>query len=749
MRIRGGIDEIRFRNEENGYTILILDCEGEPLACVGTFPPVSEGEYVQLDGEFTVHPKFGKQFKVTAVYASQPDTLDGIVRYLGSGLIRGIGPKTALSIVEKFGKNTFDVIAQNPARLAEVKGISKNKAQEIAQSYLTIESMRQTMVFLQGHGIPLGTSLKIYKQYGDDTVAVLSANPYRLVEDVDGIGFITADKIAAKLGVEADSAYRLRAGILYTLKESAEKAGNTYLPHEELCASASALLHADLRQIEDTVDALIVSRAVKTVETDDGGQGVMLLSLFRAEKGAAQKLIRLQYAADRTERDCAEEIAEFERGENITLHAAQRQAVQLAAGGSVTVITGGPGTGKTTIVKCILSVLDKRGIKTALMAPTGRAAKRMSESCGREASTIHRALMIGREGEGSDEPLLAGAVIVDEFSMVDVYLFHTLLKRMQPGVKLILVGDADQLPSVGAGNVLKDVIASGVIPVVRLERIYRQSGESMIVENAHRVNGGEMPVLNVRDGDFFFCAAQSADEIAEVTVGLAAERIPKFLGVDPYRVQVLCPLKSGVAGAVQLNKRLQKRLTAGGGAYIETEEYRYQEGDKVMHIANNYNLGWRKITGGIAESGEGVFNGDLGSITEIRTGSGEIDVRFEDGREVTYTPDVRNQLVPAYAITVHKSQGSEFDAVIIPVYGGNPVIMTRNLLYTAITRARRAAVLVGERYTVKRMVENDYVALRYSMLGRFLTAADACEALLFPQSESGTQADEEEENAEI
>lgn len=730
MLVSGAIDEIRFRNDENGYTIIVLDCEGEPLVCVGTFPPVSEGEYLSLEGDFTVHQKFGKQFRVCAVKVTRPDTLDGIVRYLGSGLIRGIGPKTALAIADKFGKDALRVITENPSELAKIRGISKQKAAEIAAEYSKIENMRQAMLFLQGHSVPLGTSLKIYKRYGDDTVAVLTQNPYRLVEDVDGIGFITADKIAAKLGVEAESEYRLRAGILYTLKEAADKSGNTYLPYETLVCESSKLLGCGEKKIEDALDNLMISRAVKTVNTSDGKSGVMLLSAYRAEHGAAQKLVTLISGADMTRRDCSEEIKEFERGENIKLHDSQIRAIELAAGGSVTVITGGPGTGKTTIVKCILSVLDRRGTAAALMAPTGRAAKRMSESCGKEASTIHRALMIGREGDSDGEPITAGAVIVDEFSMVDIYLFNTLLKRIRPGVKLILVGDADQLPSVGAGNVLKDVIDSGVVPVIRLERIYRQSGESLIVENAHRVNKGEMPVLDVKNEDFFFVNAKTPQDIADAAVGLAAERIPKFLGVEPYRVQVLCPLKSGIAGSVNINRMLQKKLS-GGGLYIESEDYRYIEGDKVMHVANNYNLGWRRTIGGIAESGEGVFNGDLGVITEIRQASGEIDVRFEDGRLVTYTPDVRSQLVPAYSITVHKSQGSEFDAVIIPVAGGNPVIMTRNLLYTAITRAKKAVVIVGDRYTVKRMVDNDYVALRYSMLSGFLADAAARETLLF------------------
>ena len=730
MTVSGSIEEIRFRNDENGYTIIVLDCEGEPLTCVGSFPQVAEGEYVTLDGDFTVHPRFGKQFKVSGVKASRPDTLDGIVRYLGSGLIKGIGPKTALAIVDKFGKRTFDVILNNPSSLASIRGISKAKAAEIALSYAKIDNMRQAMVFLQGHGIPLGTSLRIFKTYGDDTVEVLTENPYRLVEEVDGIGFITADKIAVKLGIQPDCEFRVQAGVLYTLRDAADKSGNTYLPEEMLTENAAKLLGVDAELISSVVEALVLRRAVKRVDTDDG-TGVMAMAAFKAENGAAQRLSEHLHAVDFTERDCTEEIKEFERGEGIELHESQKRAVRLATEGAVTVITGGPGTGKTTIVKCILSVLDKRGIKSALMAPTGRAAKRMSESCGREASTIHRALNIGKEGMGDDEPLKAGAVIVDEFSMVDVFLLNTLLKRMAAESKLILVGDSDQLPSVGAGNVLKDIIASGIVPVVRLERIYRQSGESLIVENAHRVNSGQMPVLDAKDADFFFLSAKSPEDIAATTVSLAAERIPRYLGVDPYKVQVLCPIKTGLCGSVNINKLLQNKLRTEGGAKIQTDEYCYIEGDKVMHIANNYSLGWKRMTGGIFEEGEGVFNGDIGVIAEIRPAVGEIDVRFEDGRFVTYTPDVRSQLVPAYAITVHKSQGSEFDAVIIPVYGLNPMLMTRNLLYTAITRAKRAAIIVGEEYTVKRMVQNDYIAMRYSMLTRFLLDADAKETLLF------------------
>ena len=731
MVICGTIDEIRFRNDENGFTIVVLDCEGEPVICVGTFPPVYEGQQLELAGEFTLHPKFGKQFKATSVEASTPGTLDGIIRYLGSGLIRGIGPKLAYAIVETFGTSTFDIIKNAPERLAKIKGISKSKAQEIAAQYGQIESMQKTMVFLQGHGIPLGTSLKIFKQYGDDTVTALTQNPYRLVEEVDGIGFITADRIAEKLGVARNSAFRLRAGVLYTLKDSADKNGNTYLPCDALTAAAAKLLSVSEDQIAEILDDLLLARAVKIIETEEAGKSVMLPALFRAEKGIAQKLVSLLKECDQTPRDYSEEIAEFERGEAIELHPVQKQAVRSAASGSVTVITGGPGTGKTTIVKCILSVFETRGIKTALMAPTGRAAKRMSESCGREASTIHRALMIGKEGEGTGDPIEAGAVVVDEFSMVDVYLFHTLLKRLPSSCKLILVGDADQLPSVGAGNVLKDLLSSGVVPFVRLERIYRQSDESLIVENAHLVNDGKMPVLDRKSGDFYYCAAESAEEVASVTVGLAAERIPKFLGVDPYRVQVLCPVKAGAAGATSLNRKLQKKLNERGGAFLESEECRYITGDKVMHIANNYSLGWRRVLGGAMETGEGVFNGDLGVISEVREGSGEIDVLYEDGRLVTYTPDVRSQLMPAYAITVHKSQGSEFDGVIVPLYGLNPVLMTRNLLYTAITRAKRVVVLVGEKYTIKRMVENDYVALRYSALKKFLIEAYAVDSLLF------------------
>lgn len=719
MVIEGSIDEIRFRNDENGFSIVVLDCAGEPVVCAGSFPPIAEGQNLRLTGDFTVHPKFGKQFKVSCAESAQPDTLDGIVRYLGSGLIRGVGPKTALAIVETFGDKTLDIIRYNPERLSAVRGISKPKAIEIAAEYDKIQQLQDAMIFLQSYGISLNLSLKIYREYGDKTQAKVKSNPYRLIEDIDGVGFITADKIAAKLGITGDSEFRLRAGVLYTLRDSGEKNGNTFLPREELKASAAALLGCDAELLEDVLDNLIIQRKLREVSAG-GHDGVMLTSTYRIEKGAAVSLLKLVREADRLPRDFDEDIAEFERREGIKFHEMQKQAIKTAASSGVTVLTGGPGTGKTTIIKCILFILDGMRNKYALMAPTGRAAKRLGESCGQEASTVHRALMITPGAPSSSEPLGVNTVIVDEFSMVDIFLFHTLLARLSEGTRLILVGDSDQLPSVGAGNVLKDVMESDIVPCVRLTQIYRQAEQSLITVNAHRVNRGEMPYLTRTDGDFFFSHTRSQAETADVAVDMAAERVPKYLGIEPFRVQVLCPMKNGAAGSIALNKRLQERLNANSREQITAEDYVYRTGDKVMHITNNYSLEWKKQTAYSYESGEGVFNGDMGIITEIRTASGEMDVLYEDGRCVTYTADVRSQLIPAYAITVHKSQGSEFDAIILPVVLSGPLICTRNLLYTAITRAKRMVVIVGDEYAVRRMVENNYIQKRYSALRDFL-----------------------------
>lgn len=731
MNIRGDIDEIRFRNEENGFTIVVLDVEGEPVISAGIFPPVVEGQTVTLAGEYVVHPRYGRQFKANKCEIETPTGIDGIVRYLGSGLIKGIGPALALRIVSAFGRDTFAVIENAPGRLAAVRGISKQKAQEIAKAYGEIKEMQDAVMALQAFDIPLGTALKIYKVYGKATADTVKKNPYRLIEDVDGIGFITADKIAAKAGIKRDSEFRVAAGIIYILKESVSKSGNTCFPREETVTEAAALLGVDEDLVRSVADGLVVERRIKLVDSADT-EVYVLPGVYRTEKNAAVLLERLIEAADATVYDVTGDIASYEKINNISLAPNQREAVKAAITSGVALVTGGPGTGKTTIIKCILDIFDHIGKKVVLMAPTGRAAKRMSEATGREASTIHRACKFGGAAAvGDGEPLACDAVIVDEFSMVDIFLFEALLKKLQPGTRLVLVGDKDQLPSVGAGNVLADIMHSGEVGCVTLDRIYRQAGESLIVTNAHAVNRGEMPILDDKDRDFFYLPMSDPERISQKTADMV-ERAAAFIGVTPDRVQVLCPRKNGAAGSVNINKLLQNRLNPdSGGDTIEDEDYVYREGDKVMHVVNNYDLEWKTSSGYTYREGTGVYNGDIGVIREINKTRGDMTVEFEDGRAAVYTPDIYNQLVLAYAITVHKSQGSEFDAVVMPITAGGPMIMTRNLLYTAITRARKMVVLIGDKYNIKKMVDNNYVAKRYSLLTDFIAEAKRDSRLLF------------------
>ncbi len=719
MKITGSVEEICFYNSENGFGVVYVESNGVLITCTGTFPTLIQGQTLSLSGEFVNHPRFGRQFKVTDATVLPPSGADAIVKFLGSGLISGVGPKTAYNIVELFGERTLDVIRYNPMMLAKVKGVSKLKAQLIASEYDKIYQMQEAMMFLQSHGLTVNLSLKICKQYGDKTVDVVSKNPYRLIEDIDGVGFLTADKIAEKVGIGFDSAFRLRAGITYALRESGEKSGNTFLPRAELISATVKLLNCDEDKINDYIDELIFERKLRQLDDD----GIMLTSIYRVEKNCAVNLVRLVREADKLQIDCDEFITQFERAEKITFHEVQRNAIVTAVNNGVSVITGGPGTGKTTIIKCILYVFRELKLSSALMAPTGRAAKRLSEACGEDASTIHRALMITGEEHYSGEKLNVNAVVVDEFSMVDVFLFNNLLKGLPMSARLIIVGDIDQLPSVGAGNVLKDVIASEIVPCVKLAHVYRQAEESLIVKNAHLVNEGKMPIINKNDCDFFYARARDQIEIADKVVDMASSRIPKYLNCEPSKVQVLCPMKNGSAGSIALNKRLQQRLNGTSTQQIETDDYVYRKGDKVMHVVNNYELEWKRSLGYSYEQGSGVFNGDIGEIVEVRLNSGEIDVLMEDGRLITYSADVRNQLLPAYAITVHKSQGSEFDAVIIPIIYSVPMICTRNLLYTAITRAKKMVVLVGEEYGIKRLVENNYIQKRYSALKSFIIKA--------------------------
>ncbi len=718
-RISGTVEEIRFRNDDNGYTVLVIDDDGCPTVAAGQLPMVTEGDCLELEGEFVIHPRFGAQFKVERASVTQPKTLYGIMKFLSSGLIEGVGEKTAARIVDMFGTDTIDVISKSPESLTHVKGISPAKAKKISEQFESVRLERETVMFLAGYGITVGLAMKLYSVYGAATVETVKKDPYILVEDVDGIGFLTADRIAQSMGIAPDSAFRLRAGLLYALRSACEKEGDTYLPREKLFESATRLLgEENCAKLSDALDGLLIER--KAVTPFEGA--VMDSAYYRTEKSAAVRIVKRVDEAGQFVGDISKIIDRFERTNNITLHEKQREAVEKAVKSGVSVITGGPGTGKTTIINCILFVLDFLGSTAVLLAPTGRAAKRITEGCDREASTIHRAVLALDEGE----KLGASAVIVDEFSMVDIFLFKMLLGAIADSSKLIIVGDSDQLPSVGAGNVLRDLISSGLVPVTRLSYIYRQSQTSRIAVSAHAINSGEMPDLSARDGDFFFFRKSTPAEIADMTVELATKRITDYSGIDPTRIQVIAALKAGAAGVINLNRRLQAALNGGSKTSTTVGDVTFFVGDRVMHTVNNYDLEWRR---GSVE-GRGVFNGDIGVVDRIAP-TGEIEVLFEDGRRALYTAEVKRQLILSYAVTVHKSQGCEFDAIVMPIVSGSPVIMTRNLLYTAITRAKKMAVLVGERESVKRMVENNYVAERYSALDVFIADAKSDMRRLF------------------
>ena len=711
-RLTGSIEDIRFRNDENGYTVLVVDADGLPVTVAGNMPPVTPGDCVEFEGEFVIHPRFGTQFKAVKAAVAQPKTEYGIIKFLSSGLIEGCGEKTAVRIVEKFGTAAIDIMEKDPQRLAEVKGISRAKAERMSASFEKVRYEREAVMFLAGYGVSVNLALKLYANYGSSTISVVKANPYVLVEDVDGVGFLTADKIARSMGIPDESEFRIRAGLMYALKTACEKEGNTYLPREKLFEETAKLLHInDGDKLSLELERLLVERKVVL-----HGDGVMSAYYYKTEHSAAVKLVKRVDASGFVAGDVSGIIDRFERTHAITLHERQREAVENAVASGVSVITGGPGTGKTTIINCILFVLDAFEQKCTLLAPTGRAAKRITEGCGREASTIHRALMGLDEGE----KLNAAAVVVDEFSMVDIFLFRMLLDALSEGTKLVIVGDADQLPSVGSGNVLRDLIDSALVPVTRLGFVYRQSRTSLIAVSAHEINAGRMPDLNARDGDFFCFKCKTPDAVADMTVELATKRITDFCGIPPSRIQVVAALKNGVAGVNTLNARLQSALNGGAVKKVTVGDITFAEGDRVMHTVNNYELDWNRGSDG----GTGVFNGDIGNVVFV-SGAGDIEVEFEDGRRVMYTGDTRRQLILSYAVTVHKSQGCEFDAVVMPVVAGSPVIMTRNLLYTAITRAKKMAVLVGDEYNIKRMVDNNYVAERYSALKDFIDETKA------------------------
>lgn len=733
MIISGDVEKIIFRNEDNGYTVVDLRSSGDYVTAVGVFPEIYEGMRLELTGDYKYHTRHGLQFLAESVKVVEPDGAAAIEKFLKSGIFKGVGEVTARNIVERFGERTLDVMKSSPEKLAEVKGISAKKAAEICATLREHGEMQDTLVYLQRFDVSLNLALKIYKTYGARTEEVIKTNPYQLISDVERVGFQTADKIAQEVGITKDSDFRIRAGIIYTLKEASNKSGHTALPDDILKKELLFLLGFDetyLEKVECNIEDLIFLAEIKDYVVDNA-RFYMLYKSYLTEKTIARRLALLEAAHGGIEVDFSEQIDKFEEMSGIKLHEKQREAVSNSLNSGVHVITGGPGTGKTTIIKCILHILKFLKLSYQLCAPTGRAAKRMGEATGEEAKTIHRLLDLDfKDGKGyftynENTKIPVDVVIVDEVSMVDEYVFSSLVKALQDGATLILVGDKDQLASVGAGNVLADVIASGLFKITYLDKIYRQSDGSMIIENAHLINHGKMPVLDNRAKDFFFVDKSDPTEVKEEVEALVTTRLPKYLKCEQTDVQVLCPMKKGVAGVISLNAAIRDSLNPKKDSAddIKCGEYTFREGDKIMQTVNNYEQEWFEEVDGRTRRGAGVFNGDTGFIESIDRQNMKFNVRFDDNKVSEYSLSDIDQIIPAYAVSVHKSQGSEFKAVVVALSQGNYFIMTRNLLYTAVTRAKDLCVIVGAEDVVKRMVRNNYTAKRYTLLTRFLTEA--------------------------
>ena len=728
MELTGTVKAIIYRSEDTGFTVLELTNEaGEDMTAIGEMPLAGVGERVELTGQWTEHKTYGRQFRAETCKTLAPATLTALKNYLASGLIKGVGESTAQAIVQTFGMETLDVLEKEPARLAEVPGIGQIRAQTIGASYGAQLGLRDIMLGLQKYGVTIGQAMKLYKIYGELCLAKIEENPYRLIDDVEGIGFKTADAIARNGGVEPDAPYRLRAGLKYTL-QWARQEGHTYLPREKLVEVAAGLLQAEIAPVERTLTELLLEGQL-IQEQLPGEDGIFLPGMFRTEQDCALRLLRLQgqSALDNPFFRPKAQIARLEQQLDITLAPAQRQAVELALKAGALVITGGPGTGKTTILRFVITLLEEMGTEYALCAPTGRAAKRMGEATGRDASTIHRLLEYsygeGGFGRNAENTLLADVVVVDEMSMVDVPLMAALLRALAPGTRLIMVGDSDQLPSVGPGNVLRDMVDSGQIPVVRLTEIFRQSGRSAIVTNAHRINEGQMPILEGLE-DFGFEPMEEQETVIRRLIALNSGKAAKLGAQEPLQdIQVLAPMKKGPLGVYNLNKRLQEALNPPAHKKKERKygDVVFREGDKVMQIKNDYRLAWtRSLPHQPPEMGEGVYNGDLGTIMSIDLYEQTLEVLFDDGRSAVYAFSMLEELELAYCISIHKSQGSEFPIVLLPLLGGPPMLLNRNLLYTAVTRARHMVYILGRQSCIQQMVRNNQVKRRYSGLARFL-----------------------------
>ncbi len=731
LEIEGVIEDVIFRNEENGYTVALLVTDQGELTIVGSTPFINIDETVKLRGEMVYHNTYGEQFSFDSMEAVIPTSLKGIRNYLSSGLIPNIGPETAKNIVDEFGHDSLDVIQYSPDKLLRVKGIGKKKLETIVEAFEDQREMRDTMVFLQQYNISVNYGVRIYKKYGPDTIKVLKENPYKLTEDIRGIGFKRADEIARNMGIEEDNPFRIMAGIKYSLNQSTAD-GHCYMPREELIEEARRILNVEGPIIEEALRDLYMKDDIRPIEDEDGEILLYLRYLYEAEEAVSGNLITLaSLGPDSRKMDIDREIEAIEEQEDLEFASRQKEAIRKSLESGLLVITGGPGTGKTTTINAIIKLYEDLDLKVTLAAPTGRAAKRMAEATGREAKTIHRLLEYSFMeeaymgfGKNEESQIETDVLIVDEASMIDILLMNSLLKAVKPDTNLILVGDIDQLPSVGPGNVLRDIIDSEVVELVRLDEIFRQSEESMIIVNAHRINKGDYPILNEKGKDFYFINRTREEEILENIIDLVDFRLPKYYKIDSLEdIQVLSPMKKGELGVNSLNDQLQKRLNPADKNKKEKAfgDSVFRVGDKVMQMKNNYDLEWEIDFGGLRpEKGQGVFNGDMGIIKDMDLEDKTMEILFDDEKLVEYDFKQLDELSLAYATTVHKSQGSEFPVIIMPMSWGPPMLLTRNLLYTGITRAKKLVVLVGESRYMAQMISNNRISNRYSRLNNKL-----------------------------
>ncbi len=727
-KLEGYVDHIIYRNTENGYTVMVMLVDQEEVTCVGVLSYIGEGEKLEAEGQYIAHPTYGEQFKIETYVVKPPEDEESVERYLGSGAIKGIGTALAARIVRHFHADTFRIIEEEPERLAEIKGISERKAREIAQQVYEKRDMRKAMIFLQQFGITTALAVKIFEKYGQRMYEVLQNNPYQLADDIHGVGFRIADEIARKAGVSADSEYRVKSAISYVLIQAGNE-GHIYLPKELVQSRTAQLLGVGLEDIEQYLMDLAVDRKI-VVKQEKEQERVYSASSYYIEMSTARMLCDLNITGEIDDQVILKKITAIEKQTEMYLDEMQKKAVIEAVRCGLLIITGGPGTGKTTTINTLISYFESEGLQILLAAPTGRAAKRMTEATGVEAKTVHRLLEIsglseesgavGGFGRNAQNPLEADVIIIDEMSMVDAYLMHALLDAVTVGTRLIMVGDMNQLPSVGPGSVLKDMIQSGCIPVVSLTRIFRQAQESDIVVNAHKINRGEPVLLDNKSRDFFFLKRDDANVIISIVIQLVRDKMPRYVNAKMYDIQVLTPMRKGLLGVERLNKILQEYLNPPDRTKTEQEQngILFREGDKVMQVKNNYQLEWeiRGRYGIPMEKGLGIFNGDMGIIREINKQTERVTVEFDEQRMVEYPYSGLEELELAYAVTIHKSQGSEYPAVVIPLLSGPKMLMTRNLLYTAVTRAKQCVTLVGDPYAFSQMEANTVEQKRYTAL---------------------------------